>query len=321
MFKRVTVLFSVAMMACTMFVMAPRGSVASAASRYEQSFDYGQAELTAFWYPLSSGTRPAVIMVHGGGWRRGSRTSLTEHARYMADRGYQVFNLDYRLKVPWPAPRDDIAAAYGWIKARAAYFDVDMSKVVLFGESAGGQLVTNLGTLGRAGEKFRGIVGMSPVADPQMAYEVGTQANASDHDKVLREAALILAGGCEPAACPDTWQSMASKTDADMYDPPMLLIHSADEWVPPKHSEELCAVLARYSVPCMVKVYPGSGHAMEIWDVSKNAIMSFIESVTDISTGEHVGDHDCALALLARVCAAISVPGVRRSPILTVTAR
>jgi acetyl esterase/lipase len=227
MLKRITVLFSIAIMACTMFVMVPLSSASATASRYEQSFNYGPAELTAFWNPLPSGTRPVVIMVHGGGWRRGTRSWLTDYARYMTDRGYQVFNLDYRLRVPWPAPRDDIAAAYSWIKARAGYFDADMSKVVLFGESAGGQLVTNLGTLGHAGYKFRGIVGMSPVADPQMAYEVGTKPNASAHDKVLRDAALLLAGGCEPAACPDTWHSMASKTGADRYDPPMLLIHSA----------------------------------------------------------------------------------------------
>jgi acetyl esterase/lipase len=262
-------------------VLAPLNSVAAAASRDERSFDYGPADLTAYWYPLSSGTRPVVIMVHGGGWRRGSRDWLTVHARYMADHGYRVFNLDYRLRVPWPAPRDDLAAAYSWIKERAEYFGADMSKVVLFGESAGGHLVTNFGTLGRGGYRFRGVVGMSPVADPQMAYEDGTRPNASAHDKVLREAALILAGGCEPTVCPHTWQSMASKTGAGRHDPPMLLIHAVDEWVPAKHSRELCAVLARNIVPCAVTVYPGSDHAMDLWDESSDAVMSFIESVTN----------------------------------------
>jgi hypothetical protein len=84
---------------------------------------------------------------------------------------------------------------------------------------------------------------------------------------------------------------------------------SVDEWVPSKHSEELCAVLAHYSVPCTVKVYPGSGHAMDIWDKSRDIVMSFIESVTLISTEEQAGDHDCALASLVHVCAAISIQG------------
>ncbi|GAA4592300.1 hypothetical protein GCM10023194_53740 [Planotetraspora phitsanulokensis] len=275
--KRIAAIFCAVIMA---FSMTPSDSAMASTSRQERSFNYGPAELTAIWHPLSSGRRPVVIMVHGGGWRRGTRESLNYHARFMADRGYQVFNLDYRLKVPWPAPRDDIAAAYDWIAARAGYFAADMSDVVLFGESAGGQLVTNLGTLGQAGYVFRGVVGMSPVADPEMAYEDGMKTDSSDHDKVLRDAAFILAGECEPVACPDTWRSMASKTNAGAGDPPMLLIHSADEWVPPKHSEELCAALARYGVPCTVKVYPGSDHAMGVCNQSAGDVMSFIDSVT-----------------------------------------
>ncbi|GII52070.1 hypothetical protein Pth03_04590 [Planotetraspora thailandica] len=303
MYKRITAIFGAVIMA---FIMVPADSVTASTSRYERSFNYGPAELTAIWHPLSSGRRPVVIMVHGGGWRRGTRESLSGHARFMADRGYQVFNLDYRLKVPWPAPRDDVAAAYDWIAARAGYFAADMSDVVLFGESAGGQLVTNLGTLGQAGYVFRGVVGMSPVADPRMAYEDGMKPDASDHDKVLRDAAFILAGECEPVACPNKWRSMASKTGAGAGDPPMLLIHSAEEWVPSKHSEQLCAALARYGVPCTVKVYPGNGHAMDVWNQSANDVMSFIDSVTLNSTEERAGGRALITDVLLGVAVNIS---------------
>jgi acetyl esterase/lipase len=277
MLKRIAVALA---LICGAAVAQMIGSTAEAATRSEQTYSYGTADLTAYWYPLASGTRPVVILVHGGYWIEGSRLDVQTQARYVADQGYQVFSLDYRLGERWTGQRDDIATAYAWIKARAAEFDANPAKVVLIGESAGGQLVTNLATYGRGRVKFQGVVALSPVADPAMAYADGGKPTASNPQIKLRNAALRIAGGCTPTACPGTWTSMASKTNAGDWDPPMLLIASAGEWVPSTHSSDLCTALKAHGVPCTLKIYSGSGHAMANWNAAQPSIMAFLKERT-----------------------------------------
>lgn len=84
---------------------------------------------------------PLLLYVHGGGFAVGDLESHDALLRMVADAArLRVLALDYR-RAPehrFPAARDDVAAAYRWVRANAAALGVDEARIVLGGESAGG---------------------------------------------------------------------------------------------------------------------------------------------------------------------------------------
>lgn len=88
---------------------------------------------------------PAVLYVHGGGFRILSKDTHWMMALAFARRGYVVFNVDYRLapRHPFPAAIQDVLDAWRWVVDNAADYGGDASRIVLAGESAGGNLVTS----------------------------------------------------------------------------------------------------------------------------------------------------------------------------------
>lgn len=89
---------------------------------------------------------PALLYVHGGGFRILSKDTHWVMALGFARRGFVVFNVDYRLAPadPFPAAVEDVSAAYAWVAENASRFGADVSRLVLAGESAGANLVTAL---------------------------------------------------------------------------------------------------------------------------------------------------------------------------------
>ncbi len=86
--------------------------------------------------------RAAVIVVHGGGWVSGARGGTARWNEWLADRGYVVFDIDYRLAPPprWREAPDDVSCAVRWVKDHADQYGVDPDRVALLGYSAGGHL-------------------------------------------------------------------------------------------------------------------------------------------------------------------------------------
>lgn len=105
-------------------------------------------QLDAFYIKQKSKKKnPAIIIIHGGGWRSGNRTQHYALAQALAVKGYACFTPEYRLSTEayYPAAVQDIKAAVQWIKTNAAKYAVDTNKIVLMGFSAGGQLAALVG--------------------------------------------------------------------------------------------------------------------------------------------------------------------------------
>lgn len=94
----------------------------------------------------TGGPLPALMYVHGGGFRILSKETHWLMALVFARAGYVVFSIDYRLapKNPFPAALDDCSVAYRWLADHAAAYGADPSRLVLAGESAGANLITAL---------------------------------------------------------------------------------------------------------------------------------------------------------------------------------
>ncbi len=99
--------------------------------------------------PDGAGPFPAAILVHGGGFDEGSRsTNVRPLFEPLANAGFAWFSIDYRMapEFKFPQANEDLNSAIKWVKAHASEYKVDASKLVIIGESAGGFLVNYAGT-------------------------------------------------------------------------------------------------------------------------------------------------------------------------------
>ena len=93
--------------------------------------------------PLLDARLPAVIYYHGGGWVIGSLDSYDGLCRRIASQGEcVVISVDYRLapEFKFPAAPDDALTAFHWVAAQAAALNIDGGRLVVAGDSAGGNL-------------------------------------------------------------------------------------------------------------------------------------------------------------------------------------
>ncbi len=92
--------------------------------------------------------RPAVLLIHGGGWRSGDRSQQIPMAGQLAANGYVAVTVEYRLSTEalYPAAVHDLKAAVRWLRANAGKYGIDPTKIAALGCSAGGQLAALLGT-------------------------------------------------------------------------------------------------------------------------------------------------------------------------------
>src|ERR1039457_4763812 len=109
----------------------------------------GKPMLLDLHVPDGPGPFAAAILVHGGGFDGGSRgTNVRPLFEPLADAGFAWFSIDYRLAPEFRFPQaiEDLDAAIRWVKANAAAYHIDVSKIAIIGESAGGYLVNYAGT-------------------------------------------------------------------------------------------------------------------------------------------------------------------------------
>jgi acetyl esterase/lipase len=90
--------------------------------------------------------RPAILAIHGGGWRDGDKPWADQFAKEFCPQGYVVFSINYRLagrpNGTWPAQIQDVQKALKYIRANAAQFRIDPNRIASLGVSAGGHLAT-----------------------------------------------------------------------------------------------------------------------------------------------------------------------------------
>ena len=105
--------------------------------------DAGNRPLKLDIYRPQTPNGAAVLMVHGGGWSRGSKDMLAEPAKALARQGFVVLAQEYRLtgEAPFPANIHDVKRAIRWAKTNARDLRFDPDKLCLEGHSAGAHLV------------------------------------------------------------------------------------------------------------------------------------------------------------------------------------
>jgi acetyl esterase/lipase len=124
------------------------------------------------YQPESSAPLPVIVALHGGGFVAGNLETLDPTCRRLATNiGAVVVNVDYRLapEHPFPAAVNDTVDAISWVRNNIATFNGDASRIVLLGESAGGNLAAVASRkAGEAGTPVSAQVLLYPVVDGEV---------------------------------------------------------------------------------------------------------------------------------------------------------
>jgi acetyl esterase/lipase len=118
------------------------------------------------YIPNTDGLKPAVVVVHGGGWTNRSGT-MDGVSTKLAKAGFVVFNITYRLAPQnrYPAPVNDVSDAITWLYDHADDYQVDTTNINGWGYSAGAHLILMAGLDKPQSPHLRGIVAGGTPAD------------------------------------------------------------------------------------------------------------------------------------------------------------
>lgn len=235
----------------------------------------GQALLLDAYIPGGS-LNPAVVLIHGGAWAYGDKRSWTLGAEKLAAAGFAAFSINYRLSPPHgdatvPAAIDDVHAAIAWVRANAASYGVDPTRVGALGDSAGGNLALMAATTGQAG---------ADRADAAASWsgptELAQLADLSGHGGAA--AAVRNYVGCAPADCGQAWSEASPLEQVTPSTAPVFLANSTDEIIPLSQAQEMANALAGAGVPYVLQVVPGTHHAMGYARLVWNQTLQFLET-------------------------------------------
>src|ERR1700722_5179519 len=117
----------------------------------------------------ANGLAPCLVFFHGGGWVIGNLDSHDVACRKLADEGQLiVISIDYRLapEHKFPPPVNDVVAATTWIADNAKKLGIDPSRLMIGGDSAGGNLAAVVAISARDnGPAIAGQVLIYPAVD------------------------------------------------------------------------------------------------------------------------------------------------------------
>jgi triacylglycerol lipase len=236
-----------------------------------------------------SGRRPAVVLVHGGGWAGGDKWSVGSYARALAEQGVVAISINYRLapEFKFPAQIDDVRDALVWVAENADQFDIDTQRIGLFGYSAGAHLSCMVGTLADASWDSVQATTQWPKDDPrwkklpQVCVVVGGGAPCDFRDLPIDNTAVAYFLGGSRREVPDVYQAASPVQHASAGDVPTLLIHgTADLIVPASSSRKLYQAQLASGVESQLLTLDGMGH-----------MLTFINPRTLSATTEFLLDH------------------------------
>lgn len=168
---------------------------------------------------------PAVLFIHGGGWRTGDKKLMADLAIALSKSGYVVMTPEYRLSLEaqFPAAVMDLKAALKWMRSHADDWSVDPDRIAVIGCSAGGQLAALVGNTGDHPEFEE-----EPDLTTKVQAIVDIDGVLAFHHPESEEgsmAAQWLGGSYNEA--PEVWEKASALNYVDGNTPPTLFIASA----------------------------------------------------------------------------------------------
>lgn len=227
-----------------------------------KTFTYSpEYHLTLNYYPaLTAGSRPCVVVVHGGSWSSGNSNQLPELNTHLTKAGYNVAAINYRLAPQYqnPAPVEDVNTAIIYLIKHSGELHVDTSNFVLLGRSAGGQVALLAAyTLHQRG--LKAVISYYGPADMVWGYSVPASPLVMDSRKVMSD---YLGGGY--ASVPHNYEASSPILAVNKQSVPTLLIHGEnDVLVAYEHSRRLNNKLQQLGVKHFLLSLPWATHGCD----------------------------------------------------------
>ena len=221
---------------------------ANSPSSVQQDIPYGMVGghplLLDIYQPTeqASALRPAVVLIHGGGWTSFDKSTMHTMGMFLARCGFVAFAVDYRLlhgnENLWPAQLDDVQRAVRWIRANAAKYRVDPDHIGAFGHSAGAQLAALLGMEDTRDNSDAALAKYS--SRVQAVVEVSGPSDFTTHHDADDDAFLATFFGGDYAQRSKVWQDASPVFHVSKDVAPFLIMHGTqDSMVPIGQSREL----------------------------------------------------------------------------------
>lgn len=218
--------------------------------------------------------RGLVVVIHGGSWAKGSREDLPELNYQLADLGYAVAAVSYRFAPAfrYPAPVDDVLAAFQYLKEREKELGLSFSNVFFIGRSAGGQIAEIAAHEGaKKGIAVRGVVTLYAPADLVWGYNITRPYHIIDGHEVIGN---YLNGS--PLQVPKVYEAASPLYQVDKDSPPHLIIHGTwDELVAFHHARELTNKLVSLGRPVTLLELSWATHGFDFFPNGPGGLVAF----------------------------------------------
>lgn len=240
---------------------------------------YGSATTMDVYLPIDGlADRPAVMLIHGGGWHAFSKETYRDQAQRLAGAGFVTANINYRLVPDGVYPRiiQDCICALAFFRSRADDFGFDPDRVALMGYSAGGHLVSLLG-VGIDVEDFQPSCAAGSTGPP--AAVIAGAGPQDLRDLAWADAVQDLVGGTIDEY-PERYDLASPIEHVSAGAPPYLFVHGTDDvFVPVEQSEEMRDALVAAGNDARLLTLSGGGHLLNNgsdqtqWDLRTSADM------------------------------------------------
>ncbi len=215
--------------------------------------------------PKGEGPFPAVVCIHGGGWRAGNRQELAKVIEALAQQGFVAATVSYRLAPQhrFPAQIEDCKAAVRWLRANAKKYKVDPDRIGALGLSAGGHLACLLGTASeKAGlEGNGGNAGVSSRVQAVVSFFGPTDLTDRTWSKEIETTLIVPFLGGKLEEKRDLYKLCSPLSHATKDAPPFLFFHGdRDPLVGIHHSQKLVKKLKDLGVSARLVTMQGEGH-------------------------------------------------------------
>lgn len=229
----------------------------------------GYKLLCDIYQPEGEGPFPALIAIHGGAWRNGSKLQMLRHAWKFAKAGYVVIAINYRHAPAYkfPAQIHDCKRVVRWVRHKSQKLKVDPEQIAVFGYSAGGHLSAMLGTTHEAD----GLEGEIPDELKNYSSRVNCVVVGGGPCEFdwIKSQALVYWLGSAPDEKPELYKQAAPMTYVTKDDPPMMFVHGGgDSVVPPETSRKMHQRMIEVGVSTEYKTIGKKGHFATFSDLT-----------------------------------------------------
>ena len=225
--------------------------------------------------PAGKGPFPAIVCIHGGGWRQGSRASYKALIQEAAKRGYVAVTVTYRLvkakqdggfENQFPCQVNDVKCAVRWLRSQAEKYQVDPQRIGAIGGSAGGHLTLMLALT----DEKANLEGSGGSADRSSRIQAAVNFFGPTDMALLHKtspgAAPIAAAflGGPPEEQKEVYQQSSPLTYVSEDDPPVLTIHGeVDKLVPLEQAKLLDEKMKAAGLSHTLVVIEGQAHGFQ----------------------------------------------------------